>query len=102
LNKPATYRRFWCCTDGQIISQHPNWGQVEVFPEGRGNLEPMVASTLDSSLTADAMGNNEQCVLVRNFQDLAGTHGAFAIPVQLLTGMIAGFSTVRLSAPIQV
>jgi hypothetical protein len=84
---------------GQILSQHPNYLQVEAFLEGGGNFQPLASNAPDSSFTAGAMGNNDQGVLVGSFQDLAGTHGAFAIPVQLFTGATAEFSNVQVSAP---
>jgi hypothetical protein len=74
--------------------------RIDAFLEGGGNFQP-ISPGLDASLSTDGTGINDQGILVANFQDLAGSHAGFAIPVQLFAPT-AGHLSVQMPVPFQV
>jgi hypothetical protein len=74
--------------------------RIDAFLEGGGNFQP-ISLGLDASLSTDGTGINDQGILVGNFQDLAGSHAGFGIPVQLLAPT-AGHLSVQMPVPFPV
>jgi hypothetical protein len=85
---------------GEFTETTPYTLRIAAFLEGGGNFQP-ISPGLDASFSTDALGINDQGILVGSFRDLAGSHAGFAIPSQLFAPP-AGHLSVQIPVPFQV